>query len=33
MEGNKQSGNGREGSELGLHDFLEAKTLYGLIGR
>ena len=25
MEVNKQSGNGREGSEMGLHDFLEAK--------
>ena len=27
MEVNKQSGNGREGSEMGLHDFLEAKKI------
>ena len=30
--GYKQSGNGREGGEMGLHDYLETKTLHGLIG-
>jgi len=29
--GYKQSGNGREGGEMGLHDYLETKTLHGLI--
>ena len=28
--GYKQSGNGREGGMMGLHDYLEAKTLHGV---
>ena len=28
----KQPGDGREGGEMGLYDYLATKTLYGLIG-
>jgi aldehyde dehydrogenase (NAD+) len=29
--GYKQSGNGREGGLMGLEDYLETKTLHGLV--